>query len=390
MAGETEKVQGGAGISPGIVREGMAKARISKESFFNPHMRFNRDVSSLAFGLAAKETMAREKGRMSVLDAFCSSGVRGMRYWVENGCRGSITFLDANKRLAKLIESNALANKLKKSEFKVAIEDFNVHYSKPGYDFVEIDPFGTPAPFIYNAMNQFRYKKAAYLSLTATDTAVLCGARHDACIKNYNSVPLNNDCCHENAIRILIGFAARIACQHNFGVMPLFSFSKRHYVKTIMRLDFGAEKAVEAAKTASMLAIYDPASLQTGLAMPFSKAFRERGEKAIVSGPLWGGKIWDKGFVEQMSKLNNERKLEGLEEVAAFLETIIGEADLPAYYFDTHSIFHKEKIQSVPLGGVIENLHKAGFAASRTHFSPTAIRTGAGYSDMLAAIEKSR
>ncbi len=372
------------------VMEGAVKTKVTEHSFYNPHMQFNRDVSSLAFGAIAKEIMGRNIGKISVLDGFCSSGIRGIRYWKENACDGKIVFLDANKNLKPLIAANAKTNGIKKAQFEVAIQDFNVYYNKEGHDFVEIDPFGTPAPFIYNALNQFRYKKRAYLSLTATDTAVLCGARHDACIKNYNSVPLNNDCCHENAIRILIGFAARIACQHNFGVTPLFSFSKRHYVKTMVRLDFGADNALESAKAASMLAIYTPGTLETSLAMPFSKAFRQRNEKAIVSGPVWGGQIWDASFVEGMIKLNTERKYKGYEEAGTFLETISKEASLPPYYFDTHSIFHNEKIQSVALGGIMENLAKAGFKASRTHFTPTAIRTDASYSDMLSAIEKSR
>ncbi|HQT45345.1 MAG TPA: hypothetical protein PLO51_05165, partial [Candidatus Micrarchaeota archaeon] len=196
-----------------------------------------------------------------------------------------------------------------------------------------------------------------------------------------------NYCCHENAIRILIGFAARIACQHNFGITPLLSFSKRHYVKTMMRLDFGADNALESAKAASMLAIYTPGTLETSLAMPFSKTFRQRDEKAIVSGPVWGGQIWDAQFVEGMIKLNSERKYKGYEEAGAFLETISKEAGLPPYYFDTHSIFHKEKIQSVALDGIIGNLEQAGFKATRTHFTPTAIRTDAGYAKILEAIK---
>ncbi len=372
------------------VLEGKAKIKTSKYAFYNPHMKFNRDISSLAFGVAAKEVMGRNEGKISVLDGFCSSGIRGIRYWIENDCDGKITFLDASRNLKALINSNAKKNKIKSSQFEVAIEDFNIHYSKEGHDFVEIDPFGSPAQFIFTALNQYRFKKRAYLSLTATDTAVLCGTRHDACIKNYNSVPLNNDCCHENAIRILVGFAARLASQFNFKTTPLFSFSKRHYVKTILRLDFGAEGAVESAKLAANYAIFNPKSLGTVLAPAFSKVFKQREENTMASGPVWAGSIYETEFVSEMIGLNAKRKMNGWEEVERFLETIRDESGMPPYYFDTHSIFHKEKVQSVSLDGIIKNLENSGFKASRTHFSPTAIKTTAGYGNILEAIEKSR
>jgi len=56
-----------------------------KNVFYNPNMKFCRSVSSLAVGVIG--------GKLSVIDAFCASGIRGIRYAKENSNVEKLTFL---------------------------------------------------------------------------------------------------------------------------------------------------------------------------------------------------------------------------------------------------------------------------------------------------------
>ena len=53
--------------------------------------------------------------------------------------------------------------------------------SEEKFGFVDLDPFGTPAPFIDAAIRS----SGKYLGVTATDTAPLCGAHLKAGIRRY-------------------------------------------------------------------------------------------------------------------------------------------------------------------------------------------------------------
>ena len=401
-----------AKIAP--VFEGKAKICLGKNVFYNPHMRFNRDISSLAVGAIGKieevfgdksENEGRKSGgkkgaagkksarrialrNLEVLDAFCATGIRGSRYKTENENVGKVTFLDANKGIRKLIGKNIKVNKI--AGAKVVISDFSKYTYENSFDFVEVDPFGSPSPFIYDAIRSFKFKKSGVLSVTATDTAVLCGARHDACIKNYNSIPLNNEFCHENAIRILLSFIARNASQFNFGIAPLVCFSKRHYVKCIVRLEFGADKAVESAKNANHFVQYCHKCLERKIVRinGIEKKCPECGNELQAAGPLWAGKTLDRDFVKKMIGLNAKRKLEGFGEIAKFLVVLESEADMPAFYYDLHRMFKVKGLASVPNERVVASLQHAGFTATLTHFSPTAIKTGAPAVEVEKAIKK--
>ena len=65
-----------------------------------------------------------------------------------------------------------------------------------------------------------------------------------------------------------------------------------------------------------------------------------------------------------------------------------GEALLPPYHFDLHEASRRLKISPPPVASVVEELRSMGFRASRTHFSPTGIKTDASYSEFLEGVLK--
>ncbi|PIN83084.1 tRNA (guanine(10)-N(2))-dimethyltransferase, partial [Candidatus Micrarchaeota archaeon CG11_big_fil_rev_8_21_14_0_20_47_5] len=161
------------------VKENGITLSVQKGVFFNPNMEICRDICSLAIGAIGK--------KMDVCDAFCASGVRGIRYKKENKNVGKTHFVDFSERAVECAKKNAKANGMNECSFaKEEVSRFLL-CTDSDFQFLEIDPFGSPAPYIFDACRHLSRmgKGERYLSITATDTAVLCGAEHSACVKDY-------------------------------------------------------------------------------------------------------------------------------------------------------------------------------------------------------------
>ncbi|VVB66344.1 tRNA (guanine(26)-N(2))-dimethyltransferase [Candidatus Gugararchaeum adminiculabundum] len=367
--------------------EGKAKIDLSEGTFYNPEMRFCRDISVLAVASLPIDG----KNKLDVCDAMTASGVRGIRYALECENVGSVALVDYSKKAITLARKNVKLNKLPPSRAKVFFDDasrflLNTITARRDFDLIELDPFGSPVPFLHASVAAAR-KKVFYLSVTATDTAVLCGAHHAACIKNYQCKPLDNEFCHENAIRILLAKIARTASEKNYGITPLFSLSKRHYVKVFVQLNLGAEAAEISARNSLGYITHCAKCLRREI---HDKPGFERkcscGQMMDYAGPIWVGNLWDEKFVRKMQTENEKRKLENKKEIAKFLSLISEELSLPATYWDLHEICEKHKVKTVATEKVLAKLKQAGFQASRTHFSPTSIRTDASLEEILKAM----
>ena len=77
------------------------------------------------------------------------------------------------------------------------------------FNIVDLDPFGSPAPYLDAATRSVVH----LLEVTATDTAPLCGAHFNSGMRKYAAVPLNNEFHSEMGVRILLGKARKGACK---------------------------------------------------------------------------------------------------------------------------------------------------------------------------------
>ncbi len=105
-------------------------------AFYNPRMRLNRDV-----GVA----MARALEVTDYLDALAASGARGLRVAKEAGV-SSVALNDVSPRAVALIKENARLNGLEGCE--ILSSNANVLLHQRHFEAVDLDPFGSPAPFI--------------------------------------------------------------------------------------------------------------------------------------------------------------------------------------------------------------------------------------------------
>ena len=346
---------------------------VPKSVFYNPQMTFCRSFASLAVGAIDQDLV--------VCDAFTASGIRGIRYAKENKNVKETIFLDIDSKAIRAAKANAKINKLKKAKF---IRE-NISRAVFGFaaDFLEIDPFGSPAPYLYDSFRVFNPLKHAYLSATATDVAVLCGGKTKACKKNYHSIPLNNEFTHENGLRILIKKIAETAAEFNMGIEPLVSISRQHFLKSIIKVTRGADLADDSLNKIGYVNYCSNCGWRGSSQFPVlccqncGKTQNPK-HKTQFAGPLWLGELHDKKTLERMRKLNKQRDYSQKTDLEKTLARMVGEINMPPYYYDVHSLCRILNRSEVPkIDVVVSRLRSKGFSASRTHFSETSIKTDA-------------
>ncbi|MBC7121489.1 MAG: tRNA (guanine(10)-N(2))-dimethyltransferase, partial [Candidatus Methanosuratus sp.] len=261
--------------------------------FYNPQMEFSRDIA-----VAVLSIFAKMKGRsIRACDPLAGIGARGLRYAKEIQFVEKVVIGDLNAESIPLIITNARKNGLE-DRVEVVNKDANLllsEHSEPGgrFDFIDIDPFGTPIPFIDSSVRALR--NGGMLAVTATDTAPLCGVHAKACIRKYSAMPLRNEFCHETGLRILVGSVVREAAKYDFGAFPILSYSVDHYFRSYFRLNLGARRADSALQNVGYL--FSCSSCLWRKTAAFDEAMlthcEECGSPIRRSGPIWTGDLSD-------------------------------------------------------------------------------------------------
>src|SRR4030043_51497 len=157
---------------------------------------------------------------------------------------------DISERAVKLAKRNVHLNGLNE-RVTVQHKDANCFLSCHGaprkrFDIIDVDPFGSPVPYLDSAVRALRNK--GVLAATATDLAPLCGVHAKACVRKYGGKPLRTEYCHELAVRLLAGCIATLAAKHDIGIRVVFSHSTDHYIRVYAEIAYGAKKADESIK----------------------------------------------------------------------------------------------------------------------------------------------
>lgn len=357
----------------------------AKKVFYNPNMRFCRSMSSLAVGGIGE--------KVEVVDAFCASGIRGIRYAKENRNVKKLTSLDIEKSAITLAKKNAKLNKLKKPKYEAVCANISRAAFDLDADFLEIDPFGTPSPYLADALRYFNTKKCAYLSVTATDVAVLCGGKVAPAMKNYHSKPLNNEFTHETGLRIMLKKIAETAAEFNMGTLPLVSFSDRHYLKTVVLLQRSADLAYGSMKQLGHISHCAKCGWRGSGKFPRNcdncgQGTGNRELETDYAGPLWLGELHQSKFLEKMSGLNDKRDYSDRREIAKMLSSMKAEIGMPPFHYSVHALCRLFRTGGSPtMESVIGNLRASGSRAERTHFSPVSIKTDAPIKKIREVLE---
>ena len=352
-------------------KEGRATINYSGKAFLNPKMSMLRDISVL-FLKALNQKDAR------LLDSTAATGIRGIRYSLEAGAR-DVTFIDINKDACRSIRANVKKNKVKAKVIGQSIQEFSASGAGP-FDIIDLDPFGSPVPHIHDLLKISGGETT--MMVTATDTAVLCGAHYAACLKIYGARPMHNELCKEAGIRILLGFIAREAAQFNFGIDVRLSISDLHYMRVFVTLKRGADLAVGSIKQMGFLASCRSChgfQLYCGIIPEIVKKCPNCGAARELAGPMWLGPLCDRDLLSRMVR---ER---GYDDARRYIESVQAEPDDP-FFYSVPSLTRSAGTGSVSPKAVIDKLGKRGYRTSPTQFEKEAVKTSAPLSEVEKAV----
>ncbi len=341
--------------------------------FYNPVMELNRDLSVTALQVY-QEKQDRD---IRICDAFGGSGIRGIRYAREISGVESVVVNDLNPLAVEFTQENIQKNRV--NNVRACKEDANIllRRCRAKFDVVDIDPFGTPSPFIESAATSL--KAGGLLCVTATDTSALCGTYKEPCIRKYGAMPLKTEYCHENGLRILAGFISRTFAKYKKYTNPIFSHSTEHYLRICLEVGKGAKKTDDSLKNLGYIAHCTKClhrMIIPGITPHIPSECPNCNGVLRVGGPLWLGNILDSEYVKRMMDLL-PTEVNTYNKALKLLERCYEESFGPPTFYDLHKICKVLKTSAPPLTDVLEKLRQEGYFASRTHIKPTGIKTNA-------------
>jgi tRNA (guanine26-N2/guanine27-N2)-dimethyltransferase len=344
--------------------------------FYNPVMEFNRDLTVLAFK-AYQHIVDRE---ITICEPLTSQGIRGIRFAAEIEGVQKLVLSDINKQAYELADYNIRLNNL---EHKITLEhkDANCVLScnaspKKRFDIIDLDPFGTPVPYLDSALRALKNK--GVLAVTATDLAPLCGVHAKACVRKYGGKPLRTEYCHELAVRLLSGCMASLAAKHDIGIRLLFSHSSNHYIRVYAQIYYGCKKADESLQNMGYILHCFNCMHRETTRQYFSRLqCPECGAKMEHAGPLWIGGILDLNFIDLIIKESKKTAFKNNDKISTLLTLAKTEALAPATYYVVDKLSGKCNLPTPSVQEFLTALKTSSFQAAQTHFNSRGIKTNA-------------
>lgn len=321
--------------------------------FYNPAMELNRDCS-IAVGQWLIDTQQKP---LHFFDGLSASGIRGLRFLNELKGIFEVTLNDWSYDAYHLIQQN-LSQYMFSNGYPVQ-ENIHSLLALHRYEYIDIDPFGTPAGYIDSAIRGCKHN--GIIAVSATDTATLCGTYPKVCQRRYSAVPYHGTIMHEVGIRILLGFLGREAAKHDKGITPILCYSTDHYIRAYIQIHNNinsANEAIEKIRTISSKEIY-----------PFVK------EKEHLIGPLWTGRLHKTQAIKEIRSVAFSKTLGTKNALIKLLDLLEGESIAPMFFYTSDCIASHLKCSPPPLNLLMLGIEDAGYKVYLTHFSPTGFKT---------------
>lgn len=185
-------------------------------------------------------THSKEKG-LRILDALAASGLRSIRYQKEIPGVKEVIINDLDEDAVKLAKENINFNNVPDDgSLSVKLGDatalmYNSRDPKEQFDVIDLDPYGSAAPFLDGAMQSV--KNGGLLCITCTDMAALGGSHPETCFGRYGSMPIQRaPYLQEFAVRVLLQSLSRTANVYGRTIKPILSVGMAFYVRVFVEV----------------------------------------------------------------------------------------------------------------------------------------------------------
>ncbi|MFZ8783385.1 MAG: N2,N2-dimethylguanosine tRNA methyltransferase [Desulfurococcaceae archaeon] len=344
--------------------------------FYNPHAVVSRDLTVLFL----KATISKRD--FFFVDLLAGTGIRGIRVGLEACGRGILN--DIDPRAYYYIKRNILLNKLEGS-----LEAFNQEantllnmlvFSGVLVDYVDVDPYGSPAPFIDSVFKPLA--KSAYIGLTATDLAPLSCTHPHKTLTRYWDKCVKVDFDKEYALRLLIANVAMRAAALGYALKPLLSVVHRHYIRVFFAANRSYNKAYRVLDECLGYIWYCADTLERGYIKDVHDTpLCSSGRKPTVLRRTW---ICSTSSSEVVAEVLNKAREAGFihPDTTRILEALNAEVEISAPYTRLDKLCGALKVNMPKISVLISRLREVGFKATRTHMEVRGLRTNAPFEEL--------
>tara|TARA_B100000925_G_scaffold71473_1_gene49774 strand:+ start:639 stop:1982 length:1344 start_codon:yes stop_codon:yes gene_type:complete len=288
--------------------------------FLNPAMAPARTRSVLLLKDALENNwLTPAEKPIRAFDAMCSTGVR-IRRWrneipdeLQNRLR--ITGNDLNEfalmwaakshqdNLPKYTENidmnfdryGSMAQREAVSGIFFQKMDAKLAMADASYQWIDIDPFGSPVTFIDSAIQSLA--RTGVLEVTATDTAALTGSSLSSQKRRYDSQGIVDDYAHDDAVRVLLGLIAKVAAMHDRVMKPILALFDGHHVRVSVMIKTSKEEASAFQENIGYRL--------RGKSLPYEFIKYPSAEQMEhTSGPMWIGPLMNRDIAGRMTEEN--------------------------------------------------------------------------------------
>jgi tRNA (guanine26-N2/guanine27-N2)-dimethyltransferase len=349
--------------------------KITKKNtvFYNPIMKLNRDLSLLVISNYFDK-------KIKYCDPMVASGIREIRFLHKIPNKFSMMILgDISEKAIKEMKHNFEINNINLENLNSpkiiirnddAINTINSNF----FDFIEVDPFGSPVPFLDIAIQKTKHK--GILSVTATDTAALCGTYPKTTFRKYFIKVKKTLWFEELGLRNLIAYVQRIGAKYEKNLIPLVSYSSDHYYKIFFKVEQSRTKSYETLKSLKYIN-WNNKTQEIKI---------EEFENEFALGKTYVGKLNNKEFINKM--LNSTNLIENNKKVEKILTSLKEELDLVGYY-NPHKFAKEYKF---PLNKkfieIIESVKKEGYKISKVHNNRLGLKTNMPAEKFIELLKK--
>ncbi|OBZ75596.1 tRNA (guanine(26)-N(2))-dimethyltransferase [Grifola frondosa] len=283
---------------------------------------------------------------------------------------------------------------------------YNHRVERQRVDVVDLDPYGTAAPFIDAAVQCVN--DGGLLCVTCTDLSVLATTNFpEKCFSNYGGVPVKAEYCHESALRLVLHTIATSAARYGRYMQPMLSLSIDFYVRLFVRVHTGANEVKKILSKSSMY--YVCSGCQSFYSQPLGRMTEQVHEASgnvnlhfkiragptapdrcpecnsvfHISGPMWSGAIHDTDFVSKVLTHveANEDNYGTSARMKGMLTVAKEELDTP-FYFTPAKVAGNFHCTCPSLDEVASALVNAGHQISRSHACAGSLKTTATRADI--------
>ncbi|KAJ5709822.1 hypothetical protein N7493_009414 [Penicillium malachiteum] len=380
----------------------------------------------------------------SVLDALSATGLRALRYASELPMVTKVVANDLSSSAIASMKTNVEYNKLE-GRIQPNLGDARAYmYGVPQvekFDVIDLDPYGTAAPFLDAAVQGV--KDGGLLCVTCTDASIWASTGYsEKSFALYGGIPIKGHYSHEGGLRLILNSLAMSASKYGAAIEPLLSLSIDFYARVFVRVHRSPAQVKFLASNSMLVYNCDAgcgswstqplAALKNrqdrkgnpvyhfGLAQgPMTSSHCEHcGFKTHIAGPMWAGPLHNPHFVQKilalLPKLDTDTyqtipRIEGmlttaLEEDLELTpstssptpetsETNVEASEYPAiiprqdpalkepypFYLNLSVLSKVLHCPTVPLDEFRGALHSIGYRSTRSHAKPNSLRTDAPF-----------